>query len=615
MRIPSPAALFSERPRRLVRRRWVRYALAGGILLAVAAYHLVPTIVSPASMRDALEGELSGWLGARATVAGTPEISYWPRPKITAHGAAIARPSGGGLLVYGNAAELTADFGIFGALSGNPAFSDLTFDKAVIVLEDAGVPGAAPANRLAMAVAAIQDGEGDAIDGIDGKGPGELRLIDSTIAIAGKGDGNGDPRIVKAVTGELDWEELDGAARFTGSAEIGGEPTEIALRTAKPVAMFAGGASTVDLTLANALASVSYQGTASGRRPYFLNGSFSLSTADLQNLMTRLGVETRLLSTVGKASLKGQVARSGSSLRFSPVELAIGESRASGALDIVMKTPDEPARISATMAFTDIALFDAQSSLPSWIDRMAEGSNDGTGEPLSDLDLRVSAGTVRLADITLSDVAASIIRTSEQTSFDIADSRLDNGSLFAHVAVQNAGTAKVRLNAENVRSGPLFRQLGISVPLESDALTLELVYQANLPLERDAKDGLSGNFRFEAGSGQLTWLDLNAILATAENSNAFAFSPLKQAPYAFQSIKGRGSLDGTILTLDGVTIEGENRQVTIEGQVDTATGQLEAKLTATPKSGNAPGIALDISGNALAAFARVSEIPSGPASD
>ena len=64
MRIPSPAALFSERPRRLVRRRWVRYTLAGGILLAVAAYHLVPTIVSPASMGDALEEELSDWLGA-----------------------------------------------------------------------------------------------------------------------------------------------------------------------------------------------------------------------------------------------------------------------------------------------------------------------------------------------------------------------------------------------------------------------------------------------------------------------------------------------------------------------------------------------------------------------
>ncbi|WP_180898430.1 AsmA family protein [Martelella soudanensis] len=584
----------------------MRYGLAGGILLAVAVYHLVPTIVSPVSMRGALEEALSGWLGAQASIAGAPEISYWPRPRVTAHGAAVARPDGGGLLVYGNAAELTADFGIFGALSGNPAFSDLTLDKAVVVLEDAGAPGAAPANRLATAVAAIQDGQADAING---KGPGELRLSNSTIAIAG----DGDPRIVKAVTGKLDWEELDGAARFTGSAEIGGEPTEISLRTAKPATLLAGGSSTVDLTLANALASVSYQGSASGRMPYVLNGSFSLSTADLQNLLTTLGVETRFLSTVGQASLKGQVARSGSSLRFSPVELAIGDARGSGALDIELQTPEEPARISATMAFTDIALFDAQSSLPSWIDTMADGSDDETGQPLSDLDLRVSAGTVRLADITLSDVAASIIRTSEQTSFDIADSRLDNGTLYGHVAVRNEGTAKVRLNAENVRSGPLFRQLGFAVPLESNALDLELIYQAALPLQRDAKDGLSGSFRFSAGQGQLTWLDLNAILETAANSNAFAFSPLKQAPYAFRSIKGRGTLDGTMLTLEGVTIESENRQVTIDGRIDTASGQLEANLTAIPKNGTS--LSLDISGNALAAFARVTEMPPKPVSE
>jgi AsmA protein len=379
--------------------------------------------------------------------------------------------------------------------------------------------------------------------------------------------------------------------------------------------LLAGGPSTVDLSLANASGSVSYQGTASGRSPYFLNGSFALSTADLQKLMTTLGVKTQLLSTVGEASLRGQVARSGASLRFSPVELTIGDARGSGVLDIELQQPDTPARVSATMAFTEIALFDAQSSLPSWIDTMADGASEEAGEQLSDLDLRVSSGTVRLADITLSDVAASIIRTSEQTSFDIADSRLDNGSLFAHVAVRNDGAAKVRLNAENVRSGPLFRQLGFTVPLDSNALDLELAYQSTLPLEQNAREGLSGSFRFSAGEGQLTWLDLNAILETAENSNAFAFSPLKQAPYAFRSISGRGTLDGTLLTLEDVIIEAENRQVTIEGRVDTATGQIEATLTATPRSGDAPSLSLDISGNALAAFARVTKMPVEPAAE
>ena len=226
-----------------------------------------------------------------------------------------------------------------------------------------------------------------------------------------------------------------------------------------------------------------------------------------------------------------------------------------------------------------------------------------------------SAGTVRLSDITLRDVAASIIRTSEQTSFDIADSRLDNGSLFAHVAIRKEGTANIRVMAENVKSAPLFSQLGVAVPLESNAMGLELNYQAALPLAQRQKEGRSGSFRFSAAQGQLKWLDLNDILATARTSNAFAFSPLKQSPYAFQSIEGHGTLDGTTLTLDGVRIEGENDQISIDGRLDTATGKLSAVLIATPKSGDGPAISLEIDGNALAAFARVTEVPPEAASD
>ena len=565
MRFPALRNPSADRMRRLRRNPWVRYGVAGCILLAVLAYHMVPTIVTEGAMRQAMRDAFTQWLGAPASISGSAEITYWPHAQVTVHGVAIPRPGGGGQLVYGNAATLTADFGIVGALLGTPHFSDLKLDNAVIVLEDGGAAGDAPANRLSMAVTAIQNGRSEAAQG---KGPGQLQLAGSTIAIAG----DDDTWVAKAVNGKLDWEKINGTARFSGSAEIAGVPTTVSISATRPAALFAGGSSNVDLSLTNATGTVRYEGSASSKKPYFLDGSFSLSTSDLQELMRSLGIETHLLNTAGQASLKGQVARSGDSLRFSPVELSIGGVNGSGVLDIVPQTENGPSRVSATMAFTDIALSDAQSSLPSWIDSVAEGSGEND-TALSDLDLRFSAGTVRLSDLSLSDVAASIIRTSEQTSFDIADSRLDNGSLFAHVAIRRNGTADVRLNAENVRSGPLFRQLGVAVPLESDALGLELNYKAALPLEETSKEGLSGSFRFSAGRGQLKWLDLNAILATARNSNAFAFSPLKQSPYLFQSIAGHGTLDGATLRLGGVTIEGENEQVTIEGRLDTASGR------------------------------------------
>ena len=314
--------------RRLRRNPWVRYGVAGGILLAVFAYHMAPTIVTQGAMREALRDTFAEWLGAPASVNGNTEITYWPRPQVTVGGVAVARPSGGGLLIYGNAATVTADFGIIGALSDTPRFSDLKLDNAVIVLENAGTAGTVPANRLSMAVAALQDGDTDTLHG---DGPGKIRLSNSTVAIAG----NDDSWIAKAVNGELDWAQMDGTARFSGSGELAELPITVSLSASRPAALLAGGSSNVDLNLTNATASVSYQGSASSRKPYFIDGSFSLSTSDLQGLMATLGVETRLLDTAGQASLKGQVARSGDSLRFSPVELSIGEASGSGALDVV----------------------------------------------------------------------------------------------------------------------------------------------------------------------------------------------------------------------------------------------------------------------------------------
>ncbi|WP_174803982.1 AsmA family protein [Martelella limonii] len=605
MKNPFTTGRTSGRTPRLRRSPLVRYGLAGGILLAVGAYHLVPSVISPGAMSSAFEEELSGWLGAPASITGQADISYWPRPRLITHGAAVPRPGGGGLLVYGNAGTLTADISLYGALTGHPSFSNLALDNAVLIFEDA--EGATAANPMAKAIASARDGH---VDVLNGKGPGALTLANSTIAIAGEEE----PWIIKAVNGDFEWARLDGAAEFSGSAEFAGEPTTVSVWAAKPAAVLAGQSSKVELSITNSANTVSYQGTASGREPYFLDGTFSLSTSDLQKLLAALGVETRLLGSVERASLKGQVSRSGNALRFSPIDLAFGDAKGSGVLDIVPQAEDGPSRVTATMAFSDIALFDAESSLPGWIDTMMDRSDDDERYALSDLDLRISAGTVRLSDITLSDVAASVIRTDEQTSFDIADSKLDTGSLFAHISVRNDDSADVRLNAEAVKSAPLFRQLGVAVPLESDALSLELNYAAALPFARDGKDGLTGSFRFSAQAGTLNWLDLASILETARNSRSFAFSPLKQSPYAFRAIKGRGTLNGAELTLDGVTIEAENEEITINGRIDTDTGKLSAHLTAVPTSGDGAPIALDIDGNALAAFARVSEA-TPPAAD
>ncbi len=584
--------------------RPLRILLAVMLLAGVAVYYLVPFIITPQAMADSLEDELSGWLGAPATISGDLNISYWPRPRITATAVSVARPDGTGPLIYGNSAWLVANFGFIGALSGNPSFSDLKLDGAVIILEQPDETTGPAANALARTIAELRDGT-HASGGSEG--PGALSVTNGTLGFTDKGE----TRIVKGVNAELDWPTLSGRARLSGSAILAEHETTFSLEAGKAAALIAGDASPVSLAITSQTANIRFDGTTSSARPYLLDGTFSLSTSALQELMAKMGVESSLLRNVENASLNGKVSRSGGSLRFSPVDLTIGAAKGNGVLDIVPSSPEGPVGISATMAFQEISLRDAQSSLAGWIDAVAPARDraDDDGLPLPGLDLRVSVGSVRLSDVTLRDVAASIIRTDMQTSFDIADSQLDDGSLFAHLAVRNDGTAAVRMNAENVRSAPLFKQLGFSVPLESDQFNLEMSYEARLPLNQGVSDGLTGRFRFSGRDGSLTWLDLGDILQSAATSNNFAFSPLKREPFAFNSVSGKGSLSGTTVHLDGMVMETANGQVRLEGDVDIGTGQIEAMLTRWNSNADAEPISVRISGNALAALARRIETP------
>nr|WP_272212785.1 AsmA-like C-terminal region-containing protein [Marinicella sp. W31]MDC2878703.1 AsmA-like C-terminal region-containing protein [Marinicella sp. W31] len=409
------------------------------------------------------------------------------------------------------------------------------------------------------------------------EGLDSLELTNSTLGFTL----DGQTSIVNDVNATLEWPVLTGTARFSGSAVIADRPTRVTLTAQNAAAMIAGRASAINLTIANDTANIRFDGMASSNRPYLLDGTFSLSTTQLQQLMTGLGVESTLLKNVETASLKGKVSQSAGSLRFSPVDITIDTARGNGVLDMTPPSADGPAEVSATMAFKEVSLFDAQSSLPAWINAFAPAAANGSENelPLARLDLRVSAGSVRLSDVTLRDVAASIIRSREQTSFDIADSRLDQGSLYAHVAVRDNGTASVRMNAENVRSDPLFKQLGFSVPLESDQFDLEMSYEAPSPLSDRRQEKLTGQFRFAGREGSLSWLDLGGILQSARSSDNFAFSPLRREPFKFVSVAGRGSLSGTTVHLESMEMETAQGKVRLAGDVDIDTGQIDALLT------------------------------------
>ena len=594
--------------RRYVKRGPWRYILVGVILAAVAAYHLVPMAISSANPSEKITQSFTDWLGAPARIVGDAEISFWPRPAITVTGISVPQPSGPGPLIYGNASRMTADLSLPALLTGDISFSDIVLDGAVIILEMPEDEDGRPAGALARAVADAETGS-DALSAL--KGPEELKLVNATIGLTRAGKTS----IVKGVNGTFEWPKLAGTARFSGSSLIDGENTKFSFKADHAADLIAGKTSNIDLSVSKDTSNVRYTGTATTKHPYLLDGQISLSTSHLKELMAWAGVESRLLRNVETAAFEGTLSRSGGSLRFSPARVTIEKAKGNGVVDLMPAGGANPLSLSGTMAFDEISLFDAKSSLPAWIDAVAAYSkpSDEGMPPIPELDLRLSAGTVNLSDMTLNDVAASIIRSPQQTSFDIADSRLGNGSLFAHVGVRHDGGANVQITAENVPAGPFFSQLGFDVPLKTDALSIDMVVDAPLPLSALNSDGVTGSIRFSTGPGTLSWMAFGKLIEQAKTKDNFTFSPLQKSPHTFKSLSGHAELSGTKLTLEDVTMETESDTITFEGTVDTISSRLRATLTVTPKADNGEAVTVEIEGNALAAIARKIDNPQSSA--
>ena len=587
-----------------------RYVVAAVILLAVATYHLVPMIVSTERVTDQLKEDLTAVIGAPVTISGDTHISYWPRPEITISGVSAPQPPGRGPLVYGSIQTLTARFSLLKALTGETAFTDVTLESPTIILEETGESGGPAHSRLSKALTvSAAAGSGFRMTGVS-----SLSILDGTLGLSR----DDDTKVIKGVNGTFSWPQLGGPMTFNGTATLNEQISDISATIDKPLELNRETASPVKLSLKNSLAEMTYEGTATRSAPYLMDGSFSFSTANTHQLGDWIDVPVLVLEDVNRLAIKGTVTRSSGSLRFSPATLSLGGSEGKGVVDLAPASEKQPLKMIATLAFGDITLSNIRSSLPAWIDAVSATPDEFSDEDwkLPALDLRLSASTVKLSDVTLEDVAASVMRSKTQTSFDIADSRLGSGTLFAHIGVQKNMAAEVDISAEKVAAEPFFRQLGFNVPLTSDSLDFDMAVDAELPFSRIAAENTTGDVRFTARGGSLAWLDFATLIEKAGTDNTFLLTYPGDTAFSFTRLKGDATLSGTELDLNDLIIETETDMISLTGSLDTQSGQLDATATITSKvDENATPASVSIIGNPLASLVRRIDPVSDEASD
>ncbi|WP_176082467.1 AsmA-like C-terminal region-containing protein [Martelella sp. HB161492] len=587
----------------LARRRGVKGVLIAVVLAVVMIYHFAPDILPQGVMKKQVEAALSDWVGAKVRVGGDAEISFLPRPKVTVTSIAAARPDGAGPLLYGNAKSLTAHFGIFSALRGKTVLSDLTIDGGVLVIEDTPASAGAPQGMLAkMFATPMPSGAGNA--------PGSVKFIDSKLAL----DRHGTTEVVNGINGEIKWDRLSGPISATGSALIDGAATNFEFKADTPFSLLRGEDSSMSLKVFDNQITTSFSGHATRTKPYFLDGTVSVKTNNVKRLEDLLQIPMPMLKNVDNMSVSGTLGRSDNSLRFSPVTVVIDGTSGNGILDIARDSDNGTLRGMATLAFGDVKLPNIRTTLPGWIDDVtAFAGRGGRNTPaLPALDLRLSAPSVALGDITLKNVAASIFRSTTQTSFDIADSQLGEGTLSAHVGITAGKQGAIQFTAENVDSATFLRQLGISLPISAPHLNLDAALQADVPFSDLDRKKISGAVKFSATDGKISGLDLAALFKRAETQRAFSLGFDSSLSLPFSKLSGTAKIDGVMVTLSGIKLQSDIGAITLEGTLNTLNGAFDITLSRAPADDtDAEPVVVRVSGNAIAALA-ISQSPKQP---
>lgn len=562
-----------------------------GAIIALCLFSLfqivAPFLISSTLVRESMERAVAEWTGHDVTIEGTPDIRFWPNPRITLREITIRKQAEAGERVLGRVSRLSASFDLLEALVGQPEFKDFRLtDPEIYVLREAdGRLDWANDGLLSRAVRDVQpDGGGQALTADDDARVGNVRISNGTFEISDVASG----RVTRfqSINGTLDWPWLSRGLELKADANLNGRSLTLDMSSTQPLLLLSGKSGNLSGTMASALFHGQFRGTANLAAHAFLSGDAELTVPDLPAAMNWAGLTFAGVERLKSFSVNARLVTNDNILRFDNLSLGLNDTRATGILDLMLP-PDRAPRLAGTLAFDRM---DLSAALAAIAPRAMGDTSQGNGHLAGlELDLRLSAQQATLGRFQLSEAAVSIMNTGDQSRIDIADSDFETGRLTGRIATVKGGAAgavALRLAIQDADFGNIVKELGLAGPLPTARGSLDLALDIDRPLEPEAWRNAKGTLRFRAERGSLSGVNLAGIRQLAA-----------QKPYFPLSEAGSGSLE-----FDHLDISAD----LADGSADIREGKITSSTETLTLSGVIPYI-----NNSLALSATVAPIATG----
>jgi len=552
-----------------------RLAIAVAALAAAAFVTLIGLsfLIPASSVRDAVRNEIQNVTGLDPTLSGSVSVSLFPHASVSFRDVLLGQDGGAQPAV--SADELTARLRYFPLLAGRIEIADVTLVRPTInvsfsadgqsnwsglaaSLAHAVEPN--PSRTASFSEIAIHDGIVMVHDARERLAE-RLDNVDFQLAW---------PSISRsfAANGQFAWREQTVAASLTLSdflAALTGQPTGIKFRvTSKPL-------------------NLAFDGTAINRPALKMDGTLDVDSPSLRDALYWTGWSRMPFGGFDHFALRAKSSVGKDAISLSEVNVELDGNKAEGVLTLAT---DGHRAVQGTLAADSLDL----TPYVAGIRLMAANERSWDRLPIAldglkdfNLDLRLSAGRIKIADTRLGRTAVAATMRDGKLDVTIGESQAFGGVITGSFAL---GTGNDGVDAG---SHVHFDDVDLTTCLGQFFGVHKLEGRGTLALDVDGSGDsvwaltrtLSGTASLNAHDGALVGINVEQLLRRLDKRPLSGNGDFRSGRTPFDRLALNVKIDNGMASVENLHIDGPAVRLTLAGRASVPARDLDLKGTAT----------------------------------
>ena len=552
-------------------------AITGVATAAFATLIGLSFLIPAASIRDAVKAEIHDVTGLDPTLRGDISISLFPHASVTFHNVVFADKGAQPAL---NADEMIARLSYFPLLAGRIEISDITLVRPTITIAYAQDGQSNWTGLTASLAHALEPNpkRGGAFS--------EIGIHDGTIVVR---DARAQaPEQIDNVDFEVAWPSISRSFAATGRFVWRDQPVEASLALSDFLAALTGKNSGVKLRLTSQPLNFAFDGTASNEPTLKVAGTLDVESPSLRDALRWAGQRRVPFGGFRRFALRAQSDISNGKVSLTNVNVELDGNRAEGVLTL---STDDHRAVQGTLAADTLDLtpyvkgarFMATNErtwdhLPIALDGLADFN----------LDLRLSAASVKIANAHLGRTAAAANMSGGKLKITIGDSQAFGGSATGTFGIGNGK------DGIEVSSHVRFEDVDLADCLGQMFGLHKLDGHGTLALDVDGSGSsvwavthtLNGTASVNAHDGALVGINVEQLLQRLEKRPLSGNGDFRTGRTAFDRLALAIKIDQGMISVQKFEFNGPAVKLRIAGEASIPARDLDLQGTATLVSAN-----------------------------